>query len=79
MTVNSRMGKNKRKTEVQILNYTALKNRKLDIVGDRSRFDTDKVNWYEDHETGGFTSGYTDLITKQPMYKTVLSFNIAPW
>ena len=39
----------------------------------------DKVNWQEEYQTEGLTSGYTDLTTKQPMYKAVLSCNVAPW
>ena len=53
--------------------------KKLDHVGDRSRFDTDKVKWYEENETGGLTTCYTDHITRQPMFKAVLTTNIAPF
>ena len=79
MTQNTRLAKNKRKAEEHMLHFPAFKKGKLDHVGDGSKFGTDKVNQYEDHYTGGLTMGFTDLITKLPMYKTLLTTNIAPY
>ena len=51
MHENSKLGRNKRKSD-DILHYSAFKRKKLDRVGDRLRFDTDRVNWQDERETG---------------------------
>ena len=75
MLQNSKLGRNKRKWEEHI---SAFKRKKLDRVGDRSRFDTSRVNWQDERETGGLTSGYTDITSKQPIYQVVLSCKVPP-
>ena len=79
MLQNSRLGKGKRKAEEQIIHFPAFKRKTLDRVGDRSRFDTDRIRWEDERETGGLTQGFTDISTKQPMYPAVLSCNVAPF
>ena len=68
MLHNSRLGRGKRKSEEHILPFPAFKRKKLDRVGDMSRFYTDKVRWEDERETGGLTQGFTDTSSKQPMY-----------
>ena len=60
MHENSKLGRNKRKSD-DILHYSAFKRKKLDRVGDRSRFDTDSVNWQDERETGGLNAILTSL------------------
>ena len=53
MLQNSRLGKGKCKAEEQILHFPALERKKLDSVGDSSRFDTDRSRWEDEREKGG--------------------------
>ena len=71
MHQNTRLTKNKRKSEEQVLHFTAFKRRKLDKVGNSSQFETDRTRY--ETETGGLGAGFSDILTKQPMYTVTLS------
>ena len=47
-------------SEEMVLHQDNFKRRKLDKVGDNSRFDTDRVRYEDDDETGGLGTGFTD-------------------
>ena len=54
---------NKGKQEENILHFPAFKRKKLDWVGDRSHFDTDRIRYETEVETGGLSTGFTDIYT----------------
>ena len=61
-----------------MLHFSAFKRRKLDKVGNRSQFDTDRTNYETENEAGGMSARFSDISAKQPMYTVNLSWNIAP-
>ena len=67
MLQNSRLGKGKCKAEEQILHFPAFKRKRLEKVGDRNHFDTDRIKYETEAETGGLCTGFTDISTKQPI------------
>ena len=58
---NSKLKRGKRLSEEHILHMPAFKRRKLDKVGNRSIFDTDRKKYKTDVETGRLGTGFTDV------------------
>jgi hypothetical protein len=59
--LNFRLKKGKRMSEEMVLHQDSFKRRKLDKVGDNSRFDTGRVRYEDDDETDGLGTRFTDL------------------
>ena len=54
------------------------KKRKLDKVGNRATFDTDRKKYESELEAGGMSAGFSDISGNQPMYNVTLTCNTAP-
>ena len=65
---NSKLKRGKRLSDEHILHMPAFKRRKLDKVGSRNMFDTDRKKYETDEETGGLGTGFTDVCVSQPLY-----------
>ena len=61
-----------------VLHQDSFKRRKLDKVGNHSKFDTGRKKYESDVETGGLGTGFSDLCILQPLYTVNASVNIAP-
>ena len=66
---NTRLKDRKRRAEVQSIQFDKFKRRKMAEVGNRGAFDTEKKL---EVESAGLVSGYTDILSSQPFYKTTL-------
>ena len=75
---NFRLKKGKRMSEEMVLHQDSFKRRKLDKVGNSSRFDTGRLKYENDDENGGLSTGFTDLCVIQPLYQVNGTVNISP-
>ena len=60
------------------MNFSAFKRRKLDKVGNRTTFDTDRNKYENELEAGGMSAGFSDISGTQQMYNVTLTCNTAP-
>jgi hypothetical protein len=65
-------------SEEMVLHQDSFKRKKLDKVGNSSRFDTGRLKYENDDETGGLGTGFSDLCVIQPSYQVNGTVNIAP-
>ena len=72
---NEKLKNTKKKAEVQTLSFENLKRRKMQEVGNRGLFETDRKYGYE---TAGLKGGFPDIIGTQLYYKKTLMVNKAP-
>ena len=72
---NNKLRNSKRKAEIQTLSFENLKRRKLQEVGHRGLFETDRKYGYE---TAGLQGGFSDIIGTQMYYKKTLTVDKAP-
>jgi hypothetical protein len=75
---NFKLKRGKRMSDEMVLHQDSFKRRKLDKVGNHSKFDTGRKKYESDVETGGLGTGFSDLCILQPLYTVNASVNIAP-
>ena len=76
--INQRLKRSKRMSDEMVMHQDNFKRRKLERVGDNSKFDTGRVRYEDDEETGGLGTGFSDLVVTQPLYKVNATVNISP-
>jgi len=75
---NNRLNKGKRRGEEHRLSFQDIKKRKLEQVGSRSIYTTNKSTPRHLGELSGLHSGFTDLSLRQAFYEQKLSCNKSP-